>query len=851
MKRKLIAAVVLLLALASTSYAEDIYDLQHIYDLTDALEFNHWAEELIPASPSQGVLLYKIIMLTITIPLFAILLLWEVISELQSFNAINAGKIDYMDIAKRILIFIVFIGFGNVIYGYMSSLQRGMHSLIEIVGSQDSEFFLQAFYKEDAGNQNRLTRAINAGKEDALGRLLNTAKEPVKYKDDDRGAIMSVLRAHYMALPLAAYNEALLLYSGSKSVSLPYGESLRTYKNPDPYIDAYPSLIRTDDSRQNLHARSLLAYASILQDFPSYPTVYSKAERNARENLNEQIKDIIPADSPQVEDGQVPVISYASTPKPPSGAKLADYLLDTISKSGDPNVAVAKFVKSQILYMMEYDPAIRQGINRIIWNLYNRKSDELDNLSIAEAESKIEEAKLASSPAEAAKYTLPPDFESLAKERVSQLIIDQITILGALRPVVVDGKVLTPSEYCTGITQSPTWFQRLWDWGTSKLERLQENCSISSGFFGRLVNLPHIIMDTIVGWLNTFMIYLQKIIVYIMAVFMSYILALQFFFASITCCFVANYRTQNIFYTNFRICLHVALIPFMCMLLLTIFNVAMNNMWAALIPPPNGIVNGLMDIGAAGALMYMQAGGIAASGYALQVAFVIIVFQIAGMVFLAIYSIKATGILIRGGGLGGAALALMGAAMVAGKVAAGGYASALARAPKSSVSPDAKAGGLGGIPPAPRDGGDLGGSSGNNGSPGHPNRKTVPQNNMPKPVETASDKKTTPGASAHSHSKKAPAASTSSRESPTTKPPSYHAPTAANNVSEERQDPTPTPASRLSSISNGVKGHYQKQKKLYNKIGPRMGAFLKGSGKAIWESVSSGASGMDRNNFDI
>ena len=65
-------------------------------------------------------------------------------------------------------------------------------------------------------------------------------------------------------------------------------------------------------------------------------------------------------------------------------------------------------------------------------------------------------------------------------------------------------------------------------------------------------------------------------------------------------------------------------------------------MWSSLVPQPNGITSGIGGLGMAGAAA-VPAAGLAAGGYALQIALVICVFQLAGMLFLAVYSIKAAG----------------------------------------------------------------------------------------------------------------------------------------------------------------------------------------------------------------
>ena len=351
-----------LFASSSAFALEPTYDLQHIYDLTNSLEFSHWAEELIPGAPEKGVLLFKIVSLTITLPLFAILLVWGIINDLQTETMMpGVSRIDYIALGKRIFVFIVFLGFGTAIYGYLTSLQRGMHSIIEIVCSQDSEFFLKAFYKESATNQNRLTRAIAAGKEDAVNNLLNTAKELVKYKDTERGAIRTVTRAHYMAIPLAAYNEALLLYSGDRQVSLPAGSSSKTYRNAAPCLAEYPALLSGENGKA-IRGAALSAYASILRAYPEYPTCYAKSERDARAAMNEALNDTLAAKGQGEASETMPAISSARNPKPPSDADFAEFLIESIAKNSESNIAVPKFVRAQILFLTEYDPIVRQGI---------------------------------------------------------------------------------------------------------------------------------------------------------------------------------------------------------------------------------------------------------------------------------------------------------------------------------------------------------------------------------------------------------------------------------------------------------------------------------------------------------
>lgn len=641
------------------------------------------------------------------------------------------SRVDYLGLAKRIFIFIVFLGLGTAIYGYMTSLQRRMHSIIEIVCSQDSDFFLKAFYKESAANQNKMTRAIGAGKQDAVNSLLNTAKELIKYKDETRGAICTVTRAHYMALPLAAYNESLLLYSGDKQVSLPSGTSLKTYRNAAAFIEEYLSLM-AGDGGNSLRAASLSAYARILKAFPEYPTVYSKTERDARASLNEAISGTIPTSERTPNASNIPMIASAPKPKPPLDANLAEYLLESISKNSETNIAVPKFAKEQIMYLVEYDPVIRQGINRIIWELYNRDAEELDGLSIETAEVKVTEAKCASS-----------------------LIIAHVAVIGATKSVSDGERYMSPSAFLDELTKTPVWYQRIWDWGASKV---QSAYSLAAGSLKSVVDLPQRLIEKVVEYFVEFMFWIEKIIVYVMVVIVSYILTLQFFFASITSCFVACKQTENIFYYNFKLCLHFALIPFTCMLLLTIFNVAINNMWNSLVPPPNGIVGGAGIVGA----VALPAAGLAASGYALQVALVISVFQVAGMVFLAVYSIKAAGILVRGGGIGGSLLAAAGGALLAGKVAASAFGMSMGVPEASSIAKTTKTGGLGGM-----GGNTTESSSGNphdkpsrgSGIKSGKNPSTVPM-----PPNTSKDKASTPQSNAQSASPSTPFRNTSAKK---------------------------------------------------------------------------------------
>lgn len=824
------------LVASSNSYAiEPSYDLQHIYELTKSLEFTHWAEELIPGAPEKGVLLFKVVALTITLPLFGVLLVWGIINDLQSDNVMSGmSRVDYLGLAKRIFIFIIFLGFGTAIYGYMASLQHGMHSIIEIVCSQDSDFFLKAFYKESAANQNKMTRAIGAGKQEAINSLLNTAKELIKYKDEDRGAIRTVTRAHYMALPLAAYNEALLLYSGDKQVSLPSDTSLKTYKNAAAFIEEYLSLM-AGDGGNSLRAASISAYARILKAFPEYPTVYSKTERDARASLNEAISDTISTSESAQNASNVPMIASAPNPKPPSDANLAEYLLESISKNSEANIAVPKFAKEQIMYLVEYDPVIRQGINRIIWELYNRDVEELDGLSIEAAELKVAEAKCSSSPEEARKHALPANYESLLKERVSQLIIAHITVIGATKPVSDGEGYMSPSAFLEELTRTPAWYQRIWDWGASKV---QSAYSLAAGSLKSVVDLPQRLIEKIVEYFVEFMFWIEKIIVYVMVVIVSYILTLQFFFASITSCFVACKQTENIFYYNFKLCLHFALIPFTCMLLLTIFNVAINNMWSSLVPPPNGIVGGAGIVGAAA----LPAAGFAASGYALQVALVISVFQVAGMVFLAVYSVKAAGILVRGGGVGGSLLAAAGGALLAGKVAASAFGMSMGVPGASSIAKTTKTGGLGGM-----GGGTTESSSGNphdkppqgNGIKSGKNPSTVPM-----PPDTSKDKVSAPqnnaqpaSSSTPSHMAQLPPINTATRSN------------EGASVQSEGNLPNTPQSSNFHAVR--LFGKYADvQKKVYGKMNPRMGLWLKGAVSSVFPSFAEKRS-RDNTNNDI
>ena len=770
---RLLAFIILLVLWSNSAFGRNIsFDLRHIYELTDSLEYSSWAEMLIPGSPEKGILLFKIIALTVTFPIFAVLLVWGIISELKSSHS---GGIDYLDLAQRIIIFVIFIGFGTSIYGYMSSLQRGMHSLLEIVCSQESEFFLKAFYKEDAHTQNALTRAISAGKEDAIGKLLNTAKEIVKYKDGNTGAMRTATRAHYMALPLAAYNEALVLYGGDKSVSIPSGSSLKSYRNADVLIEEYPSLIKDDGSISKVRTRSLLGYAAILKEFSGYPMVYSKSEHNARESLNESILAATQADGRQNEKNTISAVASSPVPKPPSDAKLAKFLLESLSNGGQPNVAVAKFVKAQISYLCEYDPAIRQGINRILWDLYSRNPEDLDGLSIKETEEKLTKVKYASSPEEAMEHALPEGYEGILKERVSQLIIDHATIIGATRPIIKDGEVLSPAEYLEELVREPRWYQRLWEWGSSKLQSM---CSLASGSLNVIGSLSHEILKFCVDILTTAMLFLQKAVVYVMVIFSSYMLTLQFFAASITSCFLAHKRAESVFYTNFRICLHLALIPFMCMLLLTVFNAALNNLWSALIPPPNGITGGTIS---AGGLLVPGAMG-ATGGYAMQLALIVAIFQIFGMLFLAVYSVKAAGILIKGGGMGGAILAMAGSALLTGRIAASAFGAQFTNKALSTMA-SAK----GGNPP----------NSPGDSSQTPPTRpsggvKTTSRNTVPMPADTSKDTHGT-------------------------------ANTEQNSASTQRESP--------------VSKHYNGQIVFYKKYGPKMGKFFKGAAYGIRKNI--------------
>ncbi len=111
-----------------------------------------------------------------------------------------------------------------------------------------------------------------------------------------------------------------------------------------------------------------------MRAYPEYPTCYAKSERDARTAMNEALNDTLAAISP------------ARNPKPSSDADFAEFLIESIAKNSEPNIAVPKFVRAQILFLAEYDPIVRQGINRILWELYNRDAGELEGLSIEEAE---------------------------------------------------------------------------------------------------------------------------------------------------------------------------------------------------------------------------------------------------------------------------------------------------------------------------------------------------------------------------------------------------------------------------------------------------------------------------------
>lgn len=596
------------------------YDLKNLSNFASAFKFEHWSELLIPGSPERGRVLFQWVMYLIVFPLFGILLIWGILQSLA-----NDGFVDYVDILKRILTFVLFTGFSSLIFGYLLGLQQGMSSLLNIALNADIGVISKFMHMEDASTQTRLSLAMEEAIEKARADILNTGSERIAYTNYQKRDV-SAPRCAYMLFPLVAYNESLALQTKS-SAYVPYDDD-------NDEIDDVQTVITADLKACGKDARSLLkdfgaGYATILNKFSRYPgaTWYSDLSRSKRANIEKDLKKLYGNNiSINNTDEKLNDIDKSA----PSPEIVWDLL-------GGVSEGAIQFFKANIDLFIK-NPLVQHDINLAIWRAYHKGSDaDVKHLTMQELANKMGELRKA----EDGKVLAISDTElATLKEDMYNVILERFKSTCMLKPVVTSDKSLTPSE---------------WNEKIASRWSVKEVLAAVAGVVASVVTAP---LKLLAYLIDGFAQGLQRIIMWVLVSVMSFILALHFFFTCMSSAFVANKKTEAAFYKNIKGSLTLALVPFVCSLFLSVFNIMMNAFFTSTSTSAGAIVAGPFS----GPIILIFLG----------------VVQMVGLIFLAIYSMKAAGKLLDGGGIAGSALSALAAGAVAtGVLAAKGAGMAL------------------------------------------------------------------------------------------------------------------------------------------------------------------------------
>lgn len=645
-------------------------EMENLENAASKTSFSHWSETIIPGKPDKGRMLYSWFMVLLVLPVFGILLVWSII---QSLN--NEGFVDYGDVIKRLVLFAAFTGFSSLIFAYLSGIQTGMSRIANFVQTSDLGSLSDMMYAEDATSNARLKRNITAGIEDARNALLGAAKTQVRYNNYQGGETVAPF-AIYMMFPMAAYNEGVVLQNPKRG-RLPATDSCERFgKITEKITEDLSFLPKSTDERKAYMHEFASSYARMLEGFVNYPTAGWNGESNmrARKSFQAEYSKLY---------GDLTLRGVAQKFDKADDAPYTEVIYSLLGKSAskhrlENSVKLAK----ELIDIFVKNPIITRDINLLVWAKYhNGDKSEVENLTLDELSLKMDDVTkvLDDDNKEPIKLSLGEIDE--IRQEVCKVILDRAEKLGILAPATSDGETLSPDKWVDTLVG-----------GSSFLDNIIDVVKdVAKGVSNIATFLPSLIFGFLVDILDYIASFVQRLIVFLMNWVMAIFLSLQFFFVCLSSCMLGSRKTEPIFYSSFKVCLTLALIPFTCNLFIAIFNMLFNSAMEALIGPPGYAAAGsavLVAGGVQSAATIISSGGIAMLAVGLFCALL----QILAMIFLAIYSIKAAKILIQGGSVAGALAAVAGGALAAGTFAAK-VGAGMAGVPAGSSIADKLAGG--------------------------------------------------------------------------------------------------------------------------------------------------------------
>ena len=644
-------------------------ELSNLQSISKGLKYDHWAQTIIPGQPQKGLLLYQWLMYVVVFPVFAIFLIWGIIQSLNS-----EGSVDYVDLIKRIFIFAIFTGFGSIIFGYLAGIQSGMASVVNFVMNTDLGSISEALYEEDASISNQIKLAISDGKEQARQQLLGSAKTQVKYKDY-RKTEQTVPYAVYMMFPLASFNEGLALQNGGICY-MPISDGTKKFQKAADSVNSDLNWCPKDSTlKKNLLLPFASNYAKILKDFSNYPTSAwrGSANMNQRDSFANTFKDLYGVDAALEKGGKFTM---------DDDAPRTEVIYSLLAKSTSVHrmEQPVLFCKAQIDLFCQ-NPLIDRDINIAIWKLYHDGDDSaVVNLTIDELEKKMADVTKSSNGSTKERKSLSRAEAQNFQNAVTDIIINRAKAIGAMTPFSEgegeDAKILSPDQWTEKLSASTSWWKKgvAWVCGVAK--------SAIGGAIGAATSVLSMPLKIVAWFLDLAASIFQRFVVGVMVILMGFLLPLQFLLANITLCTVGSKKTEGIFYANLKVCLTIALIPFMCSLLLGIFNLLMNSFYGML----SGGVGATTCGAAQGASIFAKSAVMATSSavsstlvasgiYLILIGMILSIVQCIAMVFIALYSVRGAKLLTQGGSIAGAfgaaAAGMLAGAMLGGKFAAG------------------------------------------------------------------------------------------------------------------------------------------------------------------------------------
>ena len=695
------SGVVSAMASADNRMAAINSELSNLQSISKGLKYDHWAQTIIPGQPQKGLLLYQWLMYVVVFPVFAIFLIWGIIQSLNS-----EGSVDYVDLIKRIFIFAIFTGFGSIIFGYLAGIQSGMASIVNFVMNTDLGSISEALYEEDAAISNQIKLAISDGKEQARQQLLGSAKTQVKYKDY-RKTEQTVPYAVYMMFPLASFNEGLALQNGGICY-MPISDGTRKFQKAADSVNSDLNWCPKDSTlKKNLLLPFASNYAKILKDFSNYPTAAwrGNANMNQRNSFANTFKDLYGVDAALEKGGKFNM---------EDDAPRTEVIYSLLAKSTSVHrmEQPVLFCKAQIDLFCQ-NPLIDRDINIAIWKLYHDGDDSaVKNLTIDELEKKMADVTKSSNGSTKERKSLSRGEAQNFQNAVTDIIIQRAKAIGVMAPFSEgegeDAKVLTPDQWTEKLSEKTSWWKTGWNWVCG---------GIASGLNAAMgvLSMP---LKIIAWFLDLVASIFQRLVVGVMVILMGFLLPLQFLLANITLCAVGSKKTEGVFYANLKVCLTLALIPFMCSLLLSIFNLLMNSFYGMLsggvgattcggIQAATAFGKAAVTASSAAASATLQASGI----YLILIGMVLSIIQCIAMVFIALYSIRGAKLLTQGGSIAGA-FGAAAAGLLAGAMLGGKFASGLGAGKALSSSMQKLAGGAGSAIDAAGQAGETDGGNG-------------------------------------------------------------------------------------------------------------------------------------------